>query len=253
MLLFHSDNLPHHGLERILELAKEAGFDGIEIGINQNVDTHNPAYLKTLEARYNLPIKAFSLNESKDESLIKVFQGTVREFTTCTLNLHTAGPFAFKYQRWLKEIAPKLAKKYQHRLCFRNLPSESIMGVIPKRRFNNLDALKGQGLVCLDLTALALGNNDIMQAITILKGKMKHIYLSNVYRRTPYSLPNRGVLPVESFLTKLAKLGYSGSFTVKVTGKSLQEGNEAVTLQKMQETVEFYKTYFNQDGLMKEL
>ncbi|NCP67880.1 sugar phosphate isomerase/epimerase [bacterium] len=253
MLLFHSDNLPHHGLERIFELAKEAGFDGMEIGINQNVDTHNPEYLKILETRFNMPIKAFSLNESKDESLIKVFQGTVREFTNCTLNLHTAGPFAFKYQRWLKEIAPKLAKKYQHRLCFRNLPHESIMGVIPKRRSNNLDALKNNGLVCLDLTALALGNNDIMQAITILKGSMKHIYLSNVYRRTPYSLPDRGVLPVESFLTKLAKLGYSSNFTVKVSGRSLQEGNEAVTLQKMQETVEFYRTYFNQDGLTKEL
>lgn len=249
MLLFHSDNLPHHGLESIFKLAKDAGFDGIEIGINQNVDTHNPDYLKILETRFNLPIKAFSLNEKKDESLIKVYQGTVREFSNCTLNLHTASPFAFKYQRWLKEIAPKIAKKYQHRLCFRNLPQESIMGVIPKRRFNNLEALKTQGLVCLDLTALALGNNDIMQAITILKGSMKHIYLSNVYHSIPYSLPDRGVLPVESFLTKLAKLGYSGNFTVKVSGKAFQEGNETATLEKMQETVKFYQNYFNQDSL----
>lgn len=253
MLLFHTDNLPHHGLERIFELAKEAGFDGIEVGINTNVDTHNPEYLHTLEERYELPIKAFSLNESKDENLIKVYQGTVRKFTHCTLNLHTAGPFAFKYQRWLKEIAPKLAKKYQHRLCFRNLPQESIMGVIPKRRLNNIDALKNNGLVCLDLTALALNNNDIMQAITILKGKMKHVYLSNLYRRTPYSLPDRGVLPIESFLTKLAKLGYSGSFTVKVTGKALQEGNEAITLEKMKETVEFFNNFFPRDGQTLEL
>jgi sugar phosphate isomerase/epimerase len=253
MLLSHSDNLPHHGLERTFELAKKAGFDGMEIGINQNVDTHNPEYLKSLEARYQMPIKAFSLSEKKDETLIKVFQGTVREFENCTLNLHTASSFAFKYQRWLKEIAPRLAKKYKHRLCFRNLPPEMMMGVIPKRRANNLDALKNQGLVCLDLTALALSNNDIMQAITILKGKMKHIYLSNVYRRTPYSLPDRGVLPVESFLTKLAKLGYSANFTVKVSGRTLQEGNEEMTLQKMKDTVAFYDKYFNQDGQTLEL
>ncbi len=253
MLLFHSDNLRHHGLERVFEMAKEAGFDGIEIGINQNVDTHNPAYLKKLEARYGLPIKAFSLLEAKDEALIKVYQGTVREFENCTLNLHNASAFAFKYQRWLKEIAPKLAKKYQHRLCFRNLPHESILGVIPKRRSNNLDALKNQGLVCLDLTALALSNNDIMQAITILKGKMKHVYLSNVYRRAPYSLPDRGVLPVESFLTKLAKLGYSSNFTVKVGGRTLQEGNEEMTIEKMKETVKFFNTYFCADGQTNEL
>ena len=127
------------------------------------------------------------------------------------------------------------------------------MGLIPKRRSNNLDALKSQGLVCLDLTALALGNNDIMQAITILKGKMKHIYLSNVYRRTPYSLPDRGILPIESFLTKLAKLGYSSNFTVKVSGRTLQEGNEEMTMQKMKDTVAFYEKYFKQDGQSSEL
>ncbi len=253
MLLFHSDNLPHHGLERIFELAKEAGFDGMEICISQNVDTHNPEYLKNLETRYQLPIKAFSLSKKNDEALIKVYQGTVREFKNCTLNLHNASSFSFKYQRWLKEIAPRLAKKYQHRLCFRNLPPESIMGFIPKRRSNNLDALKNQGLVCLDLTALALSNNDIMQAITILKGKMKHIYLSNVYRRTPYSLPGRGILPIESFLTKLAKLGYSSNFTVKVSGRTLQEGNEDMTMQKMKDTVAFYKKYFKQNTQAAEL
>lgn len=253
MLLFHSDNLPHHGLERVFQMVKEAGFDGMEIGINQNVDTHNAEYLKTLSDRYELPIKAFSLNEKKDEALVKIYQQVVREFTGCTLNLHPANAFAFKYQRWLKEVAPKLAKKYQHKLCFRNLPHESIMGVIPKRKSNNLDSLRKQGNVCLDLTALALSNHDIMQAITLLKSKMRHVYLSNVYRRTAYSLPDRGVLPVESFLTKLSKIEYGSDFTLKVSGKSFQEGNEAMTLQKMTESVAFFKKYFSSDGQTVEL
>jgi len=253
MLLFHANNLSHHGLERVFELAKKAGFDGIEIGINQNVDTHNPEYLKTLEARYELPIRAFSLDEKKDEGLIKVYQATVREFTGCTLNLHPAGSFSFKYQRWLKEVAPKLAKKYQHKLCFRNLPQESMLGVIPKRKANNLDALKNQGSVCLDLSALALSNYDVIQAVSVLKSKMRHIYLSNMYRRVPYSLPDRGVLPVESFLTKLAKLDYGADFTVKVSGKAFSEGNEDMTLEKMQDTVNFFKKYFSPDGQTKDL
>lgn len=253
MLLFHTDNLPHHGLERIFELAKIAGFDGLEVSINQNVDTHNPEYLKKLEQRFSIPIKAFSLNEKKDEILIKAYQNTVREFRGCTLNLHPSSPFGFKYQRWLKEVAPKLAKKYQHRLCARNLPAETILGFIPRRKSNHLEALKKSGGVCLDLTALALSNQDIMQSIGILKSRLCHVYLSNLYRRTPYSLPDRGILPVESFLTKLAKIDYGSDFTLRVNPRALQEGNEEATLEKMQASVAFFKKYFSPDGQTAEL
>ena len=72
MLLFHTDNLPHHGLERVFEFAKKAGFDGVEVGINGNLDTHNPEYLKTLEKRFKIPIKAFSLSIRDEEKLMKV-------------------------------------------------------------------------------------------------------------------------------------------------------------------------------------
>ena len=63
----------------------------LKLGINTNVDTHNPDYLNTLEERYNLPIKAFSLNEKKDESLIKVYQATVREFDALHAKLTHGG------------------------------------------------------------------------------------------------------------------------------------------------------------------
>lgn len=248
MLLFHTDNLPRHGLERIFELAVQAGFDGIEVGINKNLDTQNPQYLKSLSDRHNIPIKAFSLDVKNDEALLKAYQSTVREFAGCTMNLHPAGSFSFKYQRWLKEIAPKLAKKYKHRLCWRNLPQESMLGFIPKRKNNNLDTLKERGDVCLDLTALALSNEDIMQAMSGLKSKMKHVYLSNVYRHSPYSLPDRGVLPLESFLTKLAKIEYRGDFTLRVSGRNLQENSEEVLLQKMKEACAFFNQYFTHKG-----
>ena len=244
MLLFHTDNLPRHGLERIFELAVKAGFDGIEIGVNQNLDTQNPGYLKELSDRHNLPIKAFSLDVKHDEALLKAYQSTVREFGGCTLNLHPPGSFSFKYQRWLNEIAPKLAKKYRHQLCFRNLPHESMLGMIPKRKHNNLDALKEKGSVCLDLTASALSNEDIMQALNTRKSKMRHVYVSNLHRHAPYSMPDRGILPLESFLTKLAQNDFRGDFTLRVAARHLQEGNEEVTLQKMKEACAFFSQYF---------
>ncbi len=244
MLLFHTDNLPHHGLERIFEFAKKTGFDGIEVGVNINYDTHNVEYLKTLEKRYKIPIKAFSMSIKNEEKWILPFKDTVREFHDVTMNLHTPSNLSFKYQKWLSVIAPKLAKKYSLKLCHRNVPFESMLGFIPKRRGNTLSALKNRGQVCMDLTALALANDDIMRGIETLGSHLGHVYLSNVYRHTRYSLPSRGVLPVESFLTKLAKIDYRGNFTLYVKGSDFTEGNDEITLQKMQDAKYFYDKYF---------
>jgi len=244
MLLFHTDNLPHHGLERIFEFAKKTGYDGIEVGININFDTHNVEYLKTLEKRYKIPIKAFSMSIRNEEKWLKPFQETVRAFHDVTLNLHTPSNLSFKYQKWLIKIAPKLAKKYNLKLCHRNVPFESMLGFLPKRRGNTLSALKNRGQVCMDLTALALSNDDIMRGIETLGSHLQHVYLSNVYRHTSYSLPNKGVLPVESFLTKLAKIDFRGNFTLYVNGTDFTEGNDEITLDKMKEAKEFYDKYF---------
>ena len=244
MLLFHTDNLPYHGLERVFEFAKKAGYDGIEVGINGNYDTHNSEYLKTLEKRFKIPIKAFSMDIKQEEKWIKAYQETVRDFKDVTMNLHAGSSLSFKYQKWLTEIAPKIAKKYNLTLCRRNLPFESFLGFLPKRKNNTLRALKAQGNVCVDMTALALSNEDIMRAIESLGAHLKHTYLSNVYRHMPYSLPNKGVLPVESFLTKLAKIGYRGNFTMYVAGSEFNEGNDDLTIKRMIEARKFFEKYF---------
>ncbi len=244
MLLFHTDNLPHHGLERIFDFAAQTGYDGIEIGVGVNYDTHDPEYLKSLEKRYKIPIKAFSMNIKKEEVLIKKYQNTVKEFHEVTMNLHPPQNLSFKYKKWLKEIAPKLAKKYGLRLCYRNVPFESLMGVFPKRSDNTMSTLKSKGFVCTDLTALAKSNEDIMKSIEVLGGHLKHVYLSNVYRNSSYSMPDRGVLPLESYLTKLAKIDYRGHFTLYVKGRDLQEGKDEVTLEKMKQAREFFDKYY---------
>ena len=88
MFLVHTDNLPHYGLDRVFEFAKEAGFDGLEVGIKALYDTQNPTYLKELEKRHKIKVKAFSLSERDEEKLMEAFQHTVREFPGATINVN---------------------------------------------------------------------------------------------------------------------------------------------------------------------
>jgi len=247
MLLFHTDNLPHYGLERTFEFAKKAGYDGIEIGVGRSYDTQNPAYIKQLSARYALPVKAFSITSKCEEDLAKVFQHTVREFEGSTMNLVPAQMLSFKYKKWMEEIVPKLAQKYNLTACRRNVPAETMMGFLPSRSDNSVAALRQTGLVCLDLTALAMSNDDIMRSLEEAGTALRHVYISNVHKKMPYSAPMHGVLPLESFLTKLARADFKGDFTLFVKAQELHEGDDEKVIAKMIEAREFIEKYFVAD------
>lgn len=252
MIFFHSANLPHYGLERVFKFTKEAGYDGIEIEVNGIFDSQNVDYLKKLSKRYNLPIKAFSLAESKEEALTEVFQKTVREFMGTTMILNQPQVLSANYKKWMERIAPRLAQKYNLILCRKNAPSKNMMGIIPMRKDNSLLSLKENGFVCLDLTALASINEDVIRSIKLLGNNLKHIYLSNVSHNKPYSLPQEGILPVESFLTKLAQKRFIGNFSVRVASHFLSEGDDKKVLEKMIEIREFYEKYFTNELLSDE-
>lgn len=244
MLLFHSTSLAHYGLERVFEFAKEAGYDGIEVEVGVSFDTQNVRYLKKLSKRYELPIKAFSLAAAREDELAVVFQKTVREFVGATINLNQPQVLSSEYKKWMERIAPRLAQKYNLILCRKNAPSKNMMGIIPMRKDNSLLSLRAKGFVCLDLTALASINEDIIRSINLLGDNLKHVYLSNVLKNKAYSLPQEGILPVESFLTKLARKKFIGNFSVKVNPAFLSAGDDEKVLKKMIAIREFYEKYF---------
>jgi len=112
MILLSTQSFPHYGLERFFAFAKEAGFGGVEITVNENFDTQNPEYLKSLSERFGLPIRAFSMPHKKEDSFYEAFQHTVREFPRVSLNLATPQNFSFGYKKWMEEVVPKLCQKY---------------------------------------------------------------------------------------------------------------------------------------------
>lgn len=191
-----------------------------------------------------MPIKAFSLGKNA-EKLIKPFQDLVREFEDVTVNLTSPEVFSFKYKDWITNIMPKVARKYRLKFCRTNTPFKLFLGFLPSRTENSMYSLREAGNVSLDLSALWDSQEDAMKMISFLGKKLKHVYLSNVYKNIKYYLPQKGILPLESFLTRLEQNDFDGDFTLKVSAKNLPVGdNEEKMVETLVETREFFEQYF---------
>lgn len=246
MLLLSSASFPRYGLERFFAFAQKAGYNGVEIVIGTNFDTQDPAYLQKLSDEYAMPIRAFSLPDRGAEKFTKAFQETVKHFPGASINLSSPEIFSHGYKNWVTKTAPKLAKKYQLNFNLRNSEFKLLLGFIPLRSENSLYSLRSAGNVSLDLSALWSSNQEIMRAIGFLGSKLKHVYLSNVQRGRPYGPIDGGVLPLESFLTKLAQMKYNHDMTLRLTPRQLHEGDEERMLEVLGRCRSFYDKYFTQ-------
>jgi len=244
MLLLNSESFPNYGLERFFEFAKKSGYDGVEIVVNSNFDTQNPDYLKILEKRYEIPIRAFALSQKNEENFTKPLEKLVHAFPGSTLNLNSAQTLSFKYRNWLKKEIPRLAQKFHLQICRKNAPFKLLMGIVPSRGENSLLALREKGSVCLDLSALWISREEIMRTIPFFGDSLKHVYLSNVSKGRPYTFPDSGVLPIESFLTRLGQRQFSGDFTMKISPKHLPGGDDEKIVQLLTQSREFFEKYF---------
>ena len=244
MLLLHTQSLPGYGLERIFMVAQKAGFDGLELQITENYDTQDADYIKELSARYKIPVKAFCIQPGKEEKLMEAFQNLIKNFPRSTVNLVSSNSFTFRYKKWLQNIMPQIVRKYDLNFNLRNAPFKTMLGFIPERAENSLYALKQAGNVCLDVSALWSSKEEIMRAVEFLGDRMRHVYLSNVHNNEYYNLLPEGILPLESFLTKLAQRRYHFGFTLKIAPDNLPQGSVDKIIHELEASRKFFEKYF---------
>lgn len=244
MLFITSQSFPHYGLERFFRFAKELGVAGVEVAINSNFDTQDPDYLKELEERFSMPIKAFSLPNKGAEKYINAFEKVVSKFEGVAVNLASPEILSFSYKKWMEKSVPQLCKRFRLQLNRVTMPTETILGIIPAREESSLHMLRQKGSVGVDLSALWKSSEDIMRVPDFLREKMKLVYLSNVRNGSMYASLPVGILPVESFLTKLSRDNFRGDFIIKLSPRNLHEGDAEKMMEIMRESKEFFGEYF---------
>ena len=244
MLLLGSQSFSRYGLERFFAFAKTLGFQAVEIQISSNFDTQNPKYLHELEERFGIKIEIISLPASGAENFVTAFERVISEFPGVMVNVYSPEVFSTQYKNWIGKSLPQLCQRYRLRMNRVTAPFKTVLGIMPTRTEGSMHALREAGDVSVDLIALWKSNEDIMRASGFLREKMKHIYISNAQGGQGYVALPHGVLPVESFLTKLARESYRGDFTLKIASQHMHEGHDERMLEVIKESKEFFEKYF---------
>jgi len=58
MIALSTGSLYNYGVVRVFELGREAGFEGVEILVDDRYDTQQPDYLNILQETFQLPVVA---------------------------------------------------------------------------------------------------------------------------------------------------------------------------------------------------
>lgn len=245
MLAICSDSFKGYGLNRVFEFVKKAGFDGIDLNIDpKNFDSLDADYIKNLIDQYQLPVLAISTPITGSAKKIQSAIDMAQILGTKVIIVQPPKIFDFQYATWLKNEIPKIRQKENISIALENAPSETFLGIFPEHSMNNVIDLKKFKHVCIDTTRIATKKEDLIRIYKTLKPFLVHVHLSNVKNGTPYSLPQSGILPIESFLTKLKQDGFPGTISMKINPKFLDLGSDKKTLQALAELKEFYETYF---------
>ncbi|MBU1992549.1 MAG: sugar phosphate isomerase/epimerase [Patescibacteria group bacterium] len=246
MLTLSTDSLKGYGLNRIFELAKEAGYDGIDLQVEPDLyDTQNTEYIRKLSKEYELPIQAVKARyDANSPREVTEAIEMAKELDAKVVVIQPPKLLNFKFVGWLKKEIPKLRTKERISIALENAPSKTFLGIFPERALSNLAELKEFKHACIDTSRVAEKSEDIMRVYKSLRNYLVHIHLSNVNRGKKYAMPQEGILPLESLLAKLKQDQYPGAISIKVKPKFLDAGNDEKVIKHLKECKEFYEKYY---------
>ena len=245
MITLSSDSLKGYGLNRIFKIVKDAGFDGLDLFVDpRDFDTQDADYVKELIDQYDLPVLAIQAAPTGNARTIIDAVEMAKKIGTKVIVIQPPKMFNFKYIKWLTTEVPKIRQREEISIALENASGETFLGIIPENAMNNLNELRKFKHAALDTTRVAQKKDDLIHVFHMLRKFLVHVHLSNVKKGKGYALPAEGVLPLESFLTKLKQEGYRGAISYKINPHFLEVGNEERVQKHLADCKKFYEEYF---------
>ena len=247
-VIFSTGSLYTFGLDRVYGWAAEAGYDGVEIMMDERWDTHQRAYLEHLEERHGLPILALhpplrrgAWNLPLDETLIRVAK-LARSMGVPVVVAHPPPP-GRPLERW---SAGPLREARDQGVCVavENMPRGEPRRVFSVGRLRSCylpEHLSGLGDVTLDTSHVGASKVDLMRAYSILAGQLRHVHLSDsdLTGGDQHRLPGKGRLPLRPFLSALAASDYRGGVSLELKPWPLGAPNPETILERMRGSLEY--------------
>jgi len=245
MLTLSTASLKGYGLNRVFQFAKKAGYDAIDLDIiNNQYDTHNAEYINELIEAHD--IKVHSVSAPRNTTIKKIEELTkfTKEIGAKVLIIQPPKILDFKTTNWIQNEIPKIREKENISIALENAPAGTILGIFSKHAISNNQDLKKFKHVSLDTARVGEKKQDLIRVYTALKKYLVHINLSNIKNGKKYSLPQEGILPIESLLTKLKTDKFPGAISVKIHPHNMHAGKDEKMLEELKNIKKFYEKYY---------
>lgn len=276
MFVLSTGSLHNYALERVFALARQVGFDGIEVIVDWRWDTRQAEYLRFVSAAHGLPILSLHAPfmagiQGWEEDPLLSLQRTVElagalgvrivvahppmrwHWLSVQSSLFRSGrmrvpillPQARAYAQWLQENSRKLCSGIDGvQVLLENMPARRLLGIrLNLYTFNCADELRGfEGLV-LDTTHVGTWGTDVLAVYEQLKARIKHVHLSD-YDGREHCPPGRGHLPLAQLLQRMAADGYQGFVVVESGPEHLSAGDDGQVERALSETLTFCRDHF---------
>lgn len=247
-VVFSTGSLYPFGLDRVYALAAEAGYDGVEIMMDDRWDTHQDEYLNELASRYGIPIRALhpplfrgAWDLDPEDTLVRV----ARLAPKVGADVVVAHPPAdgVRLDIWSESTLAE-ARKSGVTVAVENMPRDRVRRLIfsfDRQYCYRPELLLGLGDVTLDTSHLAASGVGLMYAWELLEEQLRHVHLSdsNLTGRDEHRVPGRGKLPLKEFLAALAASDYPGVVSLELKPWPLGVPKSATVLERMREALAY--------------
>lgn len=254
-IILNSGSLHNYGLNRLFELASKAGYDGIELVIDNNWDNRQPEYVKKLENQFK--IKVLSVHSAMEfvtcwgpDPKIRHLESIqiAKKIGAKHIVIHPHDYNDESFYGWIKKNYQELIDLAKPiKVSFENHTTRRSAYQSDKKFFGCFPSYT------LDTSHIATAKLDLSEVLDQVGNKLAHIHLSDSdFAKRPelpdliadrHMIPGTGKLPLKEFLKKLKTTGYSGYIVTELLPESLGAGkSDAYILKNLRKALDFVRS-----------
>ncbi|WP_353828834.1 sugar phosphate isomerase/epimerase family protein [Agromyces sp. SYSU T0242] len=244
--------------EHAFRIAKEAGFDGVEIMVTNESTTQDPAALVEMAERYELPILSihapvlllthFVWGRDPRVKLARTAE-LAKAVGARSVVVHPPFRWQASYALEFLSIVRELTGEHGVEIAVENMfpwraAGRNVKAYAPGWDPRDMDC----DAVTLDFSHAALSGTDSMRLATDLGDRLRHVHLCDGSGAIgegqifdEHLLPGRGREPVAEVLRMLADREWTGSIVAEVNTRKAKTEDERLAM--LRETVEFAREH----------
>ena len=220
-------------LDDAFRLARDAGFDGVEVMVTQDPRTQDAAHLLDLAERYRMPVLSIhapvlflsQLVWGIDPNLkLAKSAELARAVGASTVVAHPPFRWEFGYARTFERTVRLLSREFGVEIAVENmfpwrLGPVTLRGYSPSSDPVQVDC----DAITLDFSHAALGGRDSLAFASAMGDRLRHVHLcdgpgsmAEGYFFDEHRVPGRGNQPVAEVVQYLASIDWHGSLIAEV-------------------------------------